>query len=836
MSSLFHDLRFGFRMMVRNPVFTLIAVVTLALGIGANTAIFSVVDAVLLRPLPYPQPDRLVFLWSTLNSQGVPMSGSALPDYHEWRDRSQVFEGLGAFYYGDFNLSAEAEAPERVQGAYITANFFQVLQVSPAMGRLFAPEEEQFGKHRVVLLSEKLWQRRFGGDANIVGRQIRLGGEAFTVAGVMSHDMPFFDNLPEVELWTPMAFAKGDNMATRNNHFINLVGRLKPGVTMTQAQSDVSTIARAMEEIEPANKGVGALIVPLQEQLVGDSGKPLLVLLAAVGFVLLVACVNVANLLLARASARSKELAIRSSLGASRARIIRQVVIECLPLALIGGACGVLLATWGIDLISTLLPESLPRGNAITVNARVLGFSFALALLTILIFGLLPAFQAARTDLRDAMNEGGGAGIGNRRQGRVRRLLIVAEVALALVLLVGSGLMLRTFIKLRQVDPGFTARNVITMRVPLPDAKYPVPLTAQDPRDPAGLAFYEQLLTRVESVPGVESAAFGTLLPLGGAAWGGWGKFLSIEGEPPPPSLDQAPLVRFGLVTSDYFDTFGIPVRQGRAFNAGDKNNSQPVAMINETLAKRFFANRDPIGQTIWMGPPEHLLPPEDQTPENRFVRRTIVGVVSDVKGRSLNQEPPSQVYAPVSQYRREGWSNGLTLAVQTSVPPETVLPAIREQVRLMDADQPITTVRTVDELMSRALSETRFSLWLLGSFAALGLLLAAIGIYGVMVTAVTQRTHEIGLRMALGAKGRDVLWLVIRQGMFPVLIGVVVGLGAAIGLTRLMATLLFEVSATDPLTLALITVLLTIVALIACYIPARRATKVDPLIALRYE
>ena len=834
MQSLIQDLRFGLRMLGRNPMFTLIAVVTLALGIGANTAIFSVVDAVLLRPLPYPDANRVVFLWSTMNGQGVPQSGSALPDYLGWRDQNQVFEGLAGFYYGDFNLSADSAAPERIQGAYITANFFQVLKLSPAQGRLFANDEEQFGKHRVVLLSHALWQRRFAGERDIVGRQIKLAGESYTVAGVMPRGLPFFDNLPEVELWTPIAFAPDDNMATRNNHFINLVGRLKPGVTRDQAQADVSAIARRMEEQEPGNKGLGALVVPMQEQITGDSRKALLVLLGAVAFVLLVACVNVANLLLARASAREKELAIRASLGASRARIVRQVIIECLPLGLIGGLLGALLAIWGIDLLSSLLPASLPRGNAITVNSRVLIFTFALALLTILIFGLLPALQAARGNVRESLNEGGRSGIGSRKQGRVRRVLVIAEVALALVLLVGSGLMVRSFIKLRQVDVGFTAQNVLTMRVPLPDAKYPIPQNITDPREPAGLAFFDQLLTRVEALPGVQSATAATILPLG--AGDGWGKFLSIEGRAAPASLDQVPLVRFVLVSPDYFQTFGVSLRQGRAFTAQDKSNSPPVAIINERLARRFFPNEDPIGKTIWMGPPEHLLPPEAQTPENRSPRRTIVGVVSDVKGGSLNQPTTSQVYAPLSQYRREGWNNGLMLAVRTSTPAETLTSAIRDQVRALDADQPITNVRTMDELLNRTLSDARFSLLLFGLFAGVALVLAAIGIYGVMATAVTQRTHEFGLRMALGAQTRDVLRLVIGQGMLLVVIGIGAGLLSAVALARLMSTLLFGVSPTDPVTLALITVLLAVVALLACYLPARRATKVDPLVALRYE
>jgi putative ABC transport system permease protein len=832
MTSLLQDLRFGLRMLVKNPIFTLVAVVTLALGIGANTAIFSVVDAVLLRPLPYPEADRLVFLWSTMPSQGGNIGGSAWPDYEGWRDRNQVFDGLAAFYNGDFNLSSAGSPPEFIQGAYITANLFQVLKMSPSLGRLFRSDEEQFGRHHVVLLSYGLWQRRFAGDREIVGREIKLGGESYTVTGVMPRGLPFFDNLPEVELWTPLSFASKDNQATRNNYFINLVGRLKPGVTVEQAQQDTSAIAKNMYGEIPGNAGVSALVVPVQEQLAGDSRTGLLVLLGAVAFVLLVACVNVANLLLARASAREKEMAIRASLGAGRARIVRQVIIEGLPLGIFGGLLGLLLAIWGIGLLSSLLPSSLPRGNPISVNSRVLLFTFALALLTILIFGLLPALQAAKAEVRGSLNEGRSE-IGSRRQGRMRRLLVITEVALALVLLVASGLMVRSFIKLRQVDVGFTELNVITLRVPLPEAKYPTPKTADDPRDPAGLAFYEQLLQRVRTLPGVKSVTAATLLPLG--AGQGWGKFLSVEGQE-ADSVDKVPLIRFALVSPDYFGTLGIPLRQGRSFATEDQSNSQPVAIINETLARRFFPNENPVGKTLWMGPPEKLLPPEALEVVGRFPRRLIVGVVPDVKGGSLNQPTPSLVYAPLTQHRREGWSNNLMLAVQTSVRPDTLASAIREQVRALDPDQPVTSVRTMDELLERTLSEAKFTLLLFTLFAALALVLAAIGIYGVMATAVTQRTHEIGLRMALGAQKRDVLRLVIEEGMIQVLIGIAAGLASAVALTRLMSSLLFGVSATDPVTLALITLLLVSVALLACYLPARRATKVDPMVALRYE
>ncbi|HEV2885147.1 MAG TPA: ABC transporter permease [Pyrinomonadaceae bacterium] len=832
MNTLWQDLRFGVRMLARNPIFTLISIVTLALGIGANTAIFSVVDAVLLRPLPYPEANRLVFLWETMNSQGVPISGSALPNYHGWRDQNQVFEGLGGFYYGNFNLSSPGATPETIQGAYITHNLFDVLRVAPAHGRSFVKEEEDYGKHRVILLSYGLWQKRFAGDHNVVGNPISVAGQTYTVVGVMPKGLPFFDNLPEVDLWAPISFAPGDSSGTRNNHFINLVGRLKPGVTIQQAQADTAAIVARMET-ESGNSGIGALVVPLQEQLTGESRTALLVLLGAVGFVLLVACVNVANLLLARASARGKELAIRASLGASRARIIRQVIIECLPLGIIGGLLGVFLALWGIDLLSSSLPATLPRGNQIAVNARVLGFTTALSLLAILIFGLLPALQSGSSDVRESLNEGGRAGLGSRKQGRIRRLLVISEVALALVLLIGSGLMVRSFLKLRQVNLGYTATNVLTMRVALPSAKYPSPVNASDPSDPAGLAFYEQLLTRIRSLPGVEAATAATMLPLG--AGNGWGKFLTVEGRE-ASSLDQVPLVSFALVSPSYFESLGINVQQGRSFTDQDTARSQQVAIINQTSARRFFPNEDPVGKTIWMGPPEHLFPANEQTPENRFPRRIVVGVVSDVKGSSLNAPNSQQVYVPLTQFRREGWSNSLMLAVKTTGPPESMTAAIRDQVRTLDPDQAITGIRTMDELLERTLSESKFALLLFGLFAGLAMVLAAIGIYGVMATAVTQRTHEIGLRMALGAQKRDVLRLIIQQAMVLVVIGIAAGLAAAVALTRLMSTLLFEVSATDPLTFALIALVLAVVALIASYVPAWRATKVDPLVALRYE
>jgi putative ABC transport system permease protein len=829
MDSLWHDLRYGVRVLFKNPGFTAVAIITLALGVGANTAIFSVVDAVLLRPLPYPDADRLVLL-----SAGPPgpLVSSALPDYREWRDRNHVFEGLGGFYYGDFNLSGQDQDSERVQGAYVTTNFFSVLGVAPAMGRGFLPEEDQFARHRVALLSYGLWQRRYAADPEIVGHQINLGGEAHTVVGVMPRDMPFLDNTPRVELWRPISFPSGDNMDSRNNHFVVLIGRLKHGVGIEQARADVSAIAAHIRAEFPGNDGLDGSVAPLGEQLVGNVRNGLLVLLGAVGFVLLVACVNVANLLLARAASREKELAIRASLGASRSRLIRQLMLESVPLGLIGGAAGLILATWGIDLLGSALPATLPRYNAIGINGNVLLFTLGVSLLTITIFGLLPAFQAAKTDVRDALTDGSRSVTSGRRKSRLRSMLVTAELALALVLLIGAGLMARSFVNLRNVDPGFSAQNVLTMRIPLPEAKYPIPGTVDSPPPPA-LRFSEQLLQRARAVPGVESAGVSTMLPLG--AGSGWGKFFSIEGRPIPASLDQVPLVRFVMISDDYLRAMGIPVRKGRAFNERDTASSQQVAIINETIARRFFPAEDPLGKTIWMGPPESLLPPEARTPENRFVWRTIVGVVADVKGPSLDKEAKAEVLAPLSQYNREGWTNTLMLALRTT-DTQGSLAAIRQEVRDLDPEQPITSIATMEERLGLALSGPRFSALLLGLFGLMGLVLAAVGIFGVMSYVVTQRTHEIGIRIALGATRRDVLGLVVGQGIRLTIVGLGIGLAASVALTRLMTTLLFGVSATDPITFALISVLLATVALLACYLPARRATKLDPMIALRYE
>ncbi|HEX9544429.1 MAG TPA: ABC transporter permease [Pyrinomonadaceae bacterium] len=826
MATLWQDFRYGIRAAIKNPIFAIILIVTLALGIGANTAIFSVVNAVLLRPLPYAESDRLVIVFSAWPAQGIRKAGSALPDYREYRDQNHTLESLGGFFYSDFNLSAGNQTPERVQGALITSNLFPVLRVAPVIGQNFLPEDQKWGQHHVALLSYGLWQRQLGGDPNIVGRQINLNGATYTVRGVMPLGMVFFDNLPQVDLWTPISFAPDDNMDSRNNHFVQLVGRLKPGVTVDQASSDMNRIALALEKQFKENQGQGAVTASLQEELVGDSRRALLVLLAGVGFVLLVACSNIANLLLARTAAREREFTIRASLGAGRVRLLRQLLMEALPLGLFGGGTGILLAGWILSLIRSLMPSTLPRHNAIIMDWHVLAFAAVLSLLTVLFFGILPALSAWSRHLREGLNEGGRGTTTGRRRNRMRSALVTVEIALALVLLTGAGLMIRTLRNLNHTDTGFVATNLLTMRVPLSVAKYP--------DDAKALNFYERLLERLRAVAGVQSAAAGSRLPLGFG--GSWGKNFSIEGHPLATSLAQVPSVQFVLVSPDYFRTGGITLLKGREFTDQDIEKAQQVAIVNETIARRFFNNEDPLGKTIWMGPPENLLPaPQPGQRSQTFKRRSIVGVIHDVKDGPINQDPQPTVYVPYYQFDHEGWST-MAVVVRTTSTPSAYVATMRDIVRSLDPDQPVAQVASGEELLSRRLSEPRFNTLLLASFAGLGLLLAAIGIYGVVSFLVTQRTHEFGIRIALGAQKTNLLKLVIGKGVVLSLIGVTLGLGASLILTRLMTGLIYGVDSTDPVTLIAVAGLLTTVTIIASYIPARRATKVDPLTALRYE
>jgi putative ABC transport system permease protein len=827
MATFWQDISYGFRLAIRKPVFSLIVVLTLALGIGANTAIFSVVNAVLLRPLPYPQSDRLIMLFSAWPGQGIPFAGSALPDYRVYRDQNQTLEGLAGYYYGDVNLSGSSnQMPERVQGARITPNLFSVLHVAPVLGQNFLPEDEKWGQHRVVLLSYGLWQRLFGGDPNIAGRQININGRPSLVRGVMPQGMPFFDNRPEPDLWTPLSFPPDDVMDSRNNHFVQLVGRLKPGVTIDQARADMNRINAALESQFKENQGQQAVTVSLQEQLVGNSRRALLVLLAGVGFVLLVACANIANLLLARMATRERELAIRASLGAGRFRLMRQLVMETLPLGLIGGVAGVALANWILSLIKSLLPPTLPRQNPIVLDWHVLVFAAALSLLSVLFFGILPALGVRHEEMRDQLTEGGRGLTAGRRRNRIRSVLVTAEIALALVLLTGAGLMIRTLINLNRTDAGFEPNHLLTMRLPLSGARYSDDAKARD--------FYERLLEQVRGVAGVQSAAAGSGLPLGFG--GGWGKNFSVEGHPLATSLSQVPNVEFLLVSPDYFRTAGIKLLSGREFTAEDTENAEQVAIISETVAHRFLTNEEPIGKRIWMGPPESLLPaPPPGQPSQPFKRRVIVGVARDVKDGPLNQQPRPTVYVPYYQSDREGWIP-MSLMVRTTAAPSAYVATIRDIVRRLDADQPVAQVRTGDELLARRLSEPRFNTLLLGSFAALGLLLAVIGIYGVVSFLVTQRTHEFGIRMALGAQTKNVLGLVLGKAMLLSLVGVGLGLLASLALTRLMRDLIYGVGPTDPMTLIAVAALLALITIVASYFPARRAAKVDPLVALRYE
>ncbi|HEX8651885.1 MAG TPA: ABC transporter permease [Pyrinomonadaceae bacterium] len=806
MGTLLQDLRYGCRMLLKTPGFTLVAIVALALGIGANTAIFSVVNGVLLRPLPFKDPDRLVWAQAADLKTGEPGGSISPPDFLDYREQNRVFEHFAALQYISFTLTGDAAEPERVTGARVSADFFETLGITPVKGRSFLAEEEREGSNRVAVISHGLWQRRFGSDPNLVGKTVDLSGQSTLVVGIMPAGFQFPS---EVEVWSPIPFG-GKETSMRRTHFLNAIGRLKPGLTLQDAQADITSVARRLEQQYPetnTNYGMGLTLLP--EQIVGDMRRTLFVLLAAVGFVLLIACANVANLSLARGATRGKEIAIRVAMGASRSRVVRQLLTESVLLAVLGGVLGLLLAVWGVDMLVALSPEDLPRVKEVTIDPRVLSFSLLISILTGVLFGLAPALSFSRgRDLNETLKEGGRASGAATGHNRMRSLLVVAEVALSLMLLVGAGLLIKSFLKLSKVETGFDATSVMTMRISLPQTKYAEPQRRA--------AFYQQLLERTRALPGVEAAGVISELPLSGQ---NNDTYFTIEGKPPAAPGSEDRLANFRTASPDYFRVMGIPLIRGRFFNDGDREGAPHAVIISETFARRFFPDEDALGKrlTIDLGEP--------WTGE-------IVGVVGNIRHFSLATEPFREMYMNIAQTPR----GSVNLVVRTRSDPAALTAAIKQEVQGLDRDLPIYNPKTMEQRVSESAAAPRFRTLLLALFAALALVLAAVGIYGVISYSVTQRTHEIGVRMALGAGRRDILKLVVGHGIVLTLIGVAIGLIGAFMLTRIMATFLFGVSATDPLTYAVVSLLLIGVALVACYVPARRAMRVDPMVALRYE
>ena len=803
------DIRYSIRVLLKNPAFTLTALLTLALGIGVNTAIFSVVDSVLLRPLPLKDPDRVVAVWEHSLRAGVDRNEMAPANYFDLRRQNQVFDGLGAFGDQSLNLTGAGE-PARLDARLVTANVFSLLGVAPALGRTFSPDEDQPGQNRVVVLSDGLWRRRFNSDPAIVGRNITLNAESYTVVGVMPSN--FFFPEREGELWTPWAM-EPEEASGRGDHYVHTVARLKPGITIERANAEVEAIAtRLSSEYPRTNEGLGFLVSSFHEDYVGNLRRPILVLFAAVALVLLIACANVANLLLAQATSRRREIAIRLALGASRLAIVRQLLVESLLLAGAGGVLGVLGAVWGVQWLSKLVPESLSKLQTVAVDARVFGFTLGVTVLTALVFGAVPALQASRSKPGETLSEVG-RDLGGGMSGRfVRRVLVVAEVALAVVLLVAAGLLVRSFQRLRQVDPGFTAEKLLTMRMVLPSTKYA--------RSEQKRAFYDELLRKVDELPGVESAGMTTFLPL---SFSGMNFAFSVEGRAAPGDM-ELPLAVYRVVSPDYFRAMGISLQRGRVFESRDTAEAPPVMVVNRRLAENFWPGEDPTGKRMKIGPVDS---------PNAWA--TVAGVVGDVRQTGLYGEQNFEIYVPYAQERR-GFVVPRDLIVRTTGDPASLIGAVREAVWSVDKDQPISNVRMMDQVLAAAVSRERFQTLLLALFATLALVLACVGLYGVISYAVVQRTHEIGVRMALGAQAGDVVRLVINQGMLLTLIGLVIGVTGAFAVTRVMTEMLFGVTATDPLTFAGVPLVLSVIAFLACYIPARRATKVDPLVALRYE
>ena len=808
METLLKDIRYGVRGLWKRPGFTVVAVLTLALGIGANTAIFSVVNAVLLRPLQFRDPDRLVIIWEDAGFLGFPRNTPAPANYVDWKNQSQSFEDVAATVEQTFNLTGDGN-PERVAAYAVTANFFPLFGVPPAVGRGFTPDDDRPGAHKVAVLSHELWQTRYGSDSQIINRDIQLDGEKYTVVGVMPAGFQFFES--DVRLWVPAAFT-AEQLASRGNHYLKVVARMKAGVTLKQAQADISAVMARIAKDHPDetfNGKVGALVMPLREEYTGDVRGSLFVLLVAVAFVLLIACANVAGLLLARAVGRRREIALRVALGASRTRVVRQLLTESLLLSAAAGILGSVLAYFSFAFLQKLIPEQMALLTTLKLDTRILVFTLGLSIVTGIVFGLVPALQSAKVDLNNALKQSTRV----TSSGRLRSALIVFEVALSIVLLVGAGLLIQTLFRLFNQYDVLKPEQVLTVRTVLPRAKYK--------ELPQRIGFYEQVLDRVEHLPGVISAGYSTSIPL---IWkGGTSGFFPEGIKDPLPGMAYDANHR--EVTANYLQTMNIALREGRYFTDHDNEKSMPVATINETMARQYWPGQNALGRRFKLGDPADNVP---------WIQ--IIGIVADVRQMGLDEPVKAEMYFPYQQQTQYDFYNPRDLAIRTSGDTTSLVGAVRQIVHEVDPDQPVSNVATMADVLGVEAAQRRMGMIMLVAFAGLALLLASLGIYGVLAYFVTQHTNEIGVRMAVGASPLNILALVLRKGMGLTLLGVGIGLAASFVLTRLMSSLLFGVKASDPITFVSVPLVLAVVALIACLIPARRAMKVDPMIALRYE
>jgi putative ABC transport system permease protein len=811
MGDLLQDLRFGARVLAKSPGFTAVAALSLALGIGANTAIFSLVDAVLLRPLNFQDPDRLCIVWEDAREIGFPKNTPAPANYADWKSQNQTFETLAAMTWTSFSLTGDG-TPEKVQANLVTSDFLPMLGVRPLYGRFFFPEEDKPGSNDVAILSYGLWKRRYGGDPALTGKDILLDDRKTTVVGIMPMGFQFLEEAPAggaIDLWKPVAFT-AEALNNRGSHYLTVAGRLKDGVTLAQAQSDIETITRRIAAEHPDHaKDLRANVFSMRDQIAGDVRPALLVLLAAVAMVLLIACVNVANLQLSRSASRAKEIAVRSALGASRWRLTRQILTESILLSGVGALLGLLLARLSFGFLKQLVPTSMALSAGLTLNFQVLAFTVLVSTIAGVLFGLAPARRAGRIDLNESLKAGGrGAGFAGRG---IRRMLVVSEVSVALLLLVGAGLLIRTFVHLQKLDLGFRPDNVLAVRTTLPFRKYGKLSTRS--------AFYTEVLERVQKLPGVASAGYSTAVPL---TWKGGTNGFVVEDHPQPMFDSDA---MFRQVSGDYFRAIGTPLRRGRVFDSHDGADTLPVGIVNETMARQFWEGQDPIGTRFAI----------DDGPGNPRRWVTVVGIVADVSEMGIQAPRKAEMYFPYQQTDVQ-WNAPRDLVIHTTGDPMALAGAVRSEVWAVDASQPVSNIRPLEDILEGELVQQRLGTVLLAVFAGLALLLAGIGIYGVLSYGVAQRTQEIGVRMALGATRGNVLRLVIADAMVISAAGIGLGLGGALALTRLMTTLLFGVSTTDPLTFASVPAILVIVSLFASYIPAWRATRVDPITAVRYE